>query len=133
VPAKLNLKIFQKIAKNRGGECLSEKYINARTKLIFKCKEGHTWKAIPNHIKNNNTWCPYCAERAKIGLPYFQKFAKDRGGECLSEKYIGNHQKITFKCKEEHIWERHGSAIKQKKTWCLTCASIKRTEEENKL
>lgn len=42
----------------RGGNCLSNTYINAKTKLLFKCKEGHIWKATPDSVKRGS-WCPH--------------------------------------------------------------------------
>ena len=53
------LKELQEIAKLRRGKLLSEKYINAITKLKWQCKESHIWEARPNDIKKGS-WCPYC-------------------------------------------------------------------------
>ena len=50
---------MQDIAQERGGVCLSKRYVNAHTKLRWKCREGHEWKSRPNGIKNGN-WCPEC-------------------------------------------------------------------------
>lgn len=50
---------MQKIAKDRGGLCLSTEFINQITKLEWQCKEGHKWRATPNAIKNGS-WCPHC-------------------------------------------------------------------------
>ena len=51
---------FKRIAKERGGECLSNEYINNSTHLRFKCKEGHIWNALPSNVKNKCSWCPKC-------------------------------------------------------------------------
>jgi hypothetical protein len=59
---KRTIKEMRSIAEERGGKCLSKTYINAHTKLRWKCKDGHRWKATPNGIKSG-TWCPYCAGR----------------------------------------------------------------------
>jgi len=32
---------MQQVAKKRGGKCLSEKYVNAKTKLEWECRKGH--------------------------------------------------------------------------------------------
>lgn len=53
---------MQELAKSRGGKCLSDKYINNRTKLRWQCNEGHIWKSTPNSIKNGS-WCPICSRR----------------------------------------------------------------------
>ena len=49
------------IANKFGGECLSNDYVNGKTKLIWKCNKGHIWEAIPESIKNGS-WCPICKE-----------------------------------------------------------------------
>ncbi|MEK9207750.1 MAG: hypothetical protein AAB922_04660 [Patescibacteria group bacterium] len=63
----LDMKEMQKIAKKKGGKCLSTVYINARTKLKWRCSQGHEWEAIPDSVKRG-TWCPICA-RKRVGLP----------------------------------------------------------------
>jgi antitoxin component HigA of HigAB toxin-antitoxin module len=55
---KLTIEEMQKIATKREGKCISEKYINCDTKLLWKCKEGHQWMALPKSIKYDNNWCP---------------------------------------------------------------------------
>src|SRR5262245_25495299 len=47
----LTIKEMQNIAKKRGGKCLSEKYVNARTSLLWECAEGHQWENKPQKIK----------------------------------------------------------------------------------
>jgi hypothetical protein len=48
------------VAMERGGKCLSAEYVNAHTKLIWRCSEGHEWEATPKHIVNSGSWCPVC-------------------------------------------------------------------------
>lgn len=50
---------MQRLAQLRGGECLSDEYHGQAKKLIWKCRDGHTWNATPNSIKNGS-WCPHC-------------------------------------------------------------------------
>lgn len=57
---RLTLKEMQKIAKAKGGKCLSTEYINARSKLEWQCSAGHIWQATPDKIKNNGQWCREC-------------------------------------------------------------------------
>ena len=56
---RLSLLLFQELAANRGGICLSETYVNARTVLQWRCADGHEWKAAPAKIKRGS-WCPAC-------------------------------------------------------------------------
>src|ERR1039458_4462912 len=50
---------MQKLAKTKGGECLSEEYKNSRLKLLWRCKNGHTWLAPGRTIKEGK-WCGAC-------------------------------------------------------------------------
>ena len=74
---------MRKIAKKRGGKCLSKEYHNKKSKLLWECSEGHHWEAIPGNVKRGS-WCPKCACREKTGIERIQKIAEDRGGNCLS-------------------------------------------------
>ena len=42
---------MRKIAQDRGEKCLSQKYINSRTKLQWECPEGHQWSATYSFCK----------------------------------------------------------------------------------
>ncbi|RHZ69871.1 hypothetical protein Glove_277g21 [Diversispora epigaea] len=42
---------------SRGGQCLSNNYINCNTPLRWKCAKGHEWTANFHSIKNGKTWC----------------------------------------------------------------------------
>lgn len=57
-----NLEFFKELAIKRGGKCLSTKYVNSHTKLLWMCNNGHKWEAKPSDIKNLNHWCPVCNE-----------------------------------------------------------------------
>ncbi len=52
---------MQAIAKSRGGKCLSEVYINARSIIEWECAEGHIWKARAAHVKRGS-WCRKCSQ-----------------------------------------------------------------------
>eukprot|EP00927_Polykrikos_kofoidii_P031362 TRINITY_DN26989_c0_g1_i1.p1 TRINITY_DN26989_c0_g1~~TRINITY_DN26989_c0_g1_i1.p1 ORF type:complete len:443 (+),score=16.13 TRINITY_DN26989_c0_g1_i1:258-1586(+) len=58
--APLNLGIAHAIAESNGGVCLSEEYVNTRTKLLWRCREGHKWSARLDNVKYGKTWCPEC-------------------------------------------------------------------------
>ncbi len=59
--APLSLSDMQEIAKRRGGKCLSKKYSNNRTKLKWKCAEGHEWESVPLSVRRGH-WCPVCGK-----------------------------------------------------------------------
>jgi hypothetical protein len=51
---------MQKLAKARGGKCLSKVYLGYRSKLWWECHMGHKWEAVPEKIKKGS-WCLVCA------------------------------------------------------------------------
>ena len=63
----LTLLDMRKVAKERGGYCLSTAYVNVDTKLQWECDRGHTWWSRPDNIIYGQTWCPECAYEAMRG------------------------------------------------------------------
>jgi len=114
------MKIF---AISKEGLCLSTKYKNNLIKLKWQCKYNHIFDANFNHVKQGNTWCPYCAGNLPLGIKELQDIAKKKEGECLSTKYENNHSKLVFKCKEGHVWNTVAMGIKEG-TWCPYCAGL---------
>ncbi len=55
-----DMKIF---AANLGGDCLSDKYSGYTKKLLWECKNKHTWKATPWSVIRNKEWCDKCNGR----------------------------------------------------------------------
>jgi len=123
---KLTIKEMQKIATSRGGKCLSIKYINNKTKLLWECEFGHQWMSSPNSIKSLKSWCPKCGKkttgRKKLTIEEMQDIAKLRGGKCLSKKYISNKTKLLWECEFGHQWLSECHSIKDSQTWCPKCA-----------
>lgn len=125
-----NLKDMKQIAKERGGECLSDVYVDSETKLRWRCGEGHEWEAIPYSVKNMGHWCPYCSGRIKLTIEEMREIAESREGKCLSDEYMGNKNKLKWQCKEGHVWEATPHSVKRG-TWCADCVGIvKLTIEE---
>jgi hypothetical protein len=122
---KDSIETFQKIATKNGGECLSEKYVNCRTKLSFKCKKGHVWNAKPHDVKYSKSWCPVCSNSIKLTIEEMREIANKRGGKCLSNEYINSHTKLLWECKYGHQWDAKPSCIKNDNKWCPICSESK--------
>ncbi len=60
MPQAKTLQDMQLLAKERGGICVSKKYVNGDTKLEWACAHGHRWKVAPKFIAGG-TWCPTCS------------------------------------------------------------------------
>lgn len=117
---QLTIEDMKKIATERGGKCLSEKYINANTRMLWECEDGHRWEAVPSSIKNGS-WCLVCFHKPKFTIEEMQELAKSKGGKCLSGKYVSTKTKLLWECKEGHRWETTPHIIKHG-SWCPVCA-----------
>lgn len=62
----------RQLATIKGGKCVSEKYINALTDLLWECSEGHQWWARYNAVQQIS-WCPSCAVD-KRRQTFFKKY-----------------------------------------------------------
>ncbi len=122
----IKLREMQKIAEKWGGICEAIEYINATTKLQFKCKEGHAWKALPSNIKTGH-WCPKCrhkegGSKLRSSINELNDYVTQHhpGGKCEATKYVNNRTKLPFRCEKGHFWNATPSNIK-KGRWCPKC------------
>jgi len=128
---KNGLKIAQQIAKNHGGKCLSNEYINNNTKMEWECKVKHRWSANLTNIKDGGQWCYKChmirqskEQILKNGLKIAQQIAKKHGGRCLSNEYISCRSPMLWECKVKHRWSAALDTIKNGGTWCQKCGYL---------
>lgn len=131
---KYDIKYCKIFAKMKSGRCLSKIYVNTKTKILWKCKNNHTWEAMLATVKDKNSWCPICAikigsEKRKLdGLKIAKQIAEKHNGVCLSTGYINIKTKMKWQCKNNHIWQAHLNSVKNK-TWCPECFNISRSEK----
>ena len=59
----LGIDKMKEIATERGGKCLSEKYYNSQTKLLWECECGHQFEKSPNHMYINLFYWCYCCTK----------------------------------------------------------------------
>ncbi len=126
----LYLPELKKMAKERGGRCLSKDYKDTKKPLQWKCKRGHIWWARPHNIKTQS-WCPTCSRRLghmKLRLPFekIQKMAAKLGGQCLSKNYPNYRVKLTWQCGQGHKWKAPARSVLVGH-WCPKCAGRKQT------
>ena len=115
---------MRRLAKQRGGRCLSLRYIDSRTHLSWTCETGHRWKAMPTNV-SKGSWCPECAHRKRLTLREMRVLAESRGGECLSDRYVNNKTKLSWRCATGHQWEAASGLVKGGR-WCPQCAHVAR-------
>lgn len=129
---RLTIREMQLLAESYGGTCLSEAYQNSRTKLRWRCKNGHEWEAVSDSVKGGH-WCPVCstfirANKRRSSIEKMQKMAESHEGACLSEVYINSWTKLKWRCKKGHEWAATPNGV-QSGCWCPVCAIEIRTNK----
>ena len=119
--SKVTIEQMHTLAAARGGKCLSKKYTNAHSKLIWQCQQGHQWQATPLNVKQG-TWCPTCnpSGSPKGTIQQMHHLAAVRGGKCLSPKYTKNSGHLLWQCQQGHQWQAMPRTITSGR-WCPFC------------
>jgi len=114
----------QRAAIRLGGRCLSDNYVSGVTRLLFECAAGHRWQALPISVRRGH-WCPRCMhDGRRKTLEQMQAIAASRGGQCLSDAYINQRQKLRWRCAAGHEWESSANAVRDH--WCPRCRDERR-------
>jgi len=68
------LEELKNLAIGRGGECLSTEFLRQKSPLLWRCSNGHEWKANPDSIIQGG-WCPECSARVgeRICREFFEQ------------------------------------------------------------
>ncbi len=129
---KHNINYMHKIANERRGRCISSKYVNNKSHLLWECENKHQWLARPDGIIRG-TWCKICKGKSKYNLEFCKNIAKQKSGDCISNEYINNKTLLNWKCSQGHIWKNTLSGILNAKQWCPYCyGNVKHTISEMK-
>lgn len=92
------------LAAAKGGRCISDTYVNVKTKLKWECSKGHQWFATPDAIKYHSSWCHVCGG-------YNQKDTNPKIADTTLikewdfEKNHQNPQKITSGSNKKVWWK----------------------------
>jgi hypothetical protein len=120
MPKILTIDTYKKIAQDRGGYCLSKKYFNSKSKLRWRCADGHEWDTAAANVKNSGSWCPVCSGNRLGTIEEMILLAEQRGGLCLSKKYINSKSKLRWRCADGHEWEMIPNSVRNGQ-WCPNC------------
>jgi hypothetical protein len=118
--ARHTLEELQALAAERGGECLSEKYVQANVPMRWSCAAGHRWWATASNVIHQGNWCRRCHGAPRDELARLQQIAKRHGGDCLSREYAGSMREYLWRCRERHQWWTTAARV-VKGSWCPTC------------
>ena len=111
--------ILQKIALERGGRCLSERYINSKTKYEWECLAGHRWFAPFDKVKHRNQWCPVCYKNRSFEK--LRSIVEERGGKVLSEGMDTVRSTLSVLCNQGHQFSISYRQLVEGGKWCSQC------------
>jgi hypothetical protein len=118
---KHTIEYMRRLARAKGGRCLSKHYAGVGTQLQWECSKGHQWHAKPMGVIKGN-WCPACAGNKRLSIEDYQALAKSRGGECLSKTCMNNAERLRWQCAKGHTWWAVARSVRHG-TWCRLCAN----------
>jgi len=102
---KHDYEYVRKYIEGFGYVLLSKVYVNAMTKLLVQCPEGHQYKVSFNNFKNSGSRCPVCAGLKKPTIEDVKKFYKNECYKYLSTTYTNAFTKELVQCPEGHQYE----------------------------
>ncbi len=115
------LAMLQAKATAQGGECLDDEYLGTHRRHRFRCSAGHEWAVKAGNILRGS-WCSRCAiDRQRLTIEDARQVARERGGKCLSERYVNARSKLTWECHRGHVWQAIFDNVKNKGRWCPDC------------
>ncbi len=123
------LRQLQELAHSHGGHLISDRYLGAKEKHVWKCSNpGHPqWEATAEQLVRHDTWCPHCAGVARKDLNWLQDFAVEHGLGLLTDEYRGANEKYTWVCAAGHRFQTSKSNILQRigkaRDACPKCAA----------
>lgn len=101
---KKNINEIKQYCNKYGYEVLSTKYINAHTKLKFKCNKGHVYEARWNCFQRGQR-CPFCHGNIKYSYDFVKKYVEQKSYKLISKVYKNIDTKLKFKCDKGHIYK----------------------------
>lgn len=119
-----------------GYECISDIYINSKSKLEFLCDKNHEFKMKWGNFYSTGQRCPLCLDR-KNGRRSKWTIKKIRSTteiiatnyKCISNKYKDISTKLDFICDKYHKFRTCWDSFHTKSSRCPICY-IKRIKED---
>lgn len=102
MPKKLTYEYVKKYFEEQGCELLETEYINAITKMQYKCQCGNISSMAWDFFQRGHR-CKKCAslkigKSNKYSYEYVKQFFKENNCELLEDNYIDSRQNLIYKC-----------------------------------
>ena len=118
--------------------CLPTKIMsNSHIEVWWKCKNGHSWQASPNHRISKGRGCPYCCHNPQVLqgdndlATIYPKIASEwhptKNGSLQPSQVTSNSsQRVWWKCSKGHEW-RTAVNHRANGSGCPKCAKSSQT------
>jgi len=114
------------LARRFGGTCVTPRYDHYQEHLHWRCAVGHEFSRTLSDV-NRGRWCQRClGHHIPWTLADFQRIAEERGGVCLSRRYVSTEAPMRWRCAEGHTWATSAGHI-VRGTWCMQCTYTTRS------
>jgi len=120
--AKPTIEFVKEFAQSFDYIILSDKYINAHSKLNVKCDKGHEYKVTWANFSKGRK-CPKCRGKYRT-LEEVKEFISQEadGYECLNGTYKNCSTKLKIRCNKGHEYEVAWNSFQQGRR-CAVCAN----------
>ena len=125
---KLTLDYVRDTLFSEGYMCLSNEYVNSKTKFKYKCPKGHIGSMSLNNW-NTGVRCSECFGTHKYTIETVRRCIESEGYSLVDTEYYNKKQKLTLICPNGHIykvswesWKRAGSRCPKCKKWGTSSA-----------
>ncbi|AZE26036.1 hypothetical protein C4K08_5644 [Pseudomonas chlororaphis subsp. aureofaciens] len=126
--AQQHMQILLDTAQLQDVMCSNTQWLGEKALYTFSCRCGHQWqRSGKNALRHPG--CPVCSKQTRYltarltdGLERLQQAAEKRGGQCLSDTYLGTSQRYPFICAQKHTWYAAGNEV-LRGSWCKLCAT----------
>jgi len=104
--ARLNTEYAKRLLENDGrGIRLVGEYINAKTKVEFKCSKGHSWLSSAHPVLRGVSGCPHCSNKAPLSKEKVnERIANSDRNIRLIGDFLTVEDKSEFICEMGHVW-----------------------------
>ena len=126
---KLSYESVYNYFKDEGCELLETEYINAHTKMNYRCSCGNESLITFNNFQQGKS-CSKCGGTEKLTYDFVYKTFKDEGCELLETEYINSKTLMKYKCNCGGISSISFNNFNSDQR-CRECGIVKRTGENS--
>jgi hypothetical protein len=117
---------LQRLARSRGCELITAKFLGPDIKMEWRCSRGHEWTRSSRKTVAFDRWCLNCnGVKARV-MKKIHRAVADRGGKCLTNDYVNDRSPLSLICENGHNWVTALRNVRVGK-WCPTCYDERRS------